>query len=283
MKMSHKSLLFLMISFSGLLLSQFTEVEVTVDETRMRGESEHYLTNSLEEQMQTYLLNTRFAPDAEDIEMVINVRVVVESITDHGNAKVIKVQAVITNNLDQQFYAKGVDFPYSAGQSINFDTVYDPLAAFLDYYAFLLIAGELDTYYILGGTPYFSRAIQIADEGQTSAYSRGWQDRWKLARDINENVYTREAKYHFYAALDILFQPKAKKADLKEHLVIFHDKIMDVVSQIGNDRYTTVFLTAHAEEVARMMQMTEMYPELRDLMDFDLENKEIYQKYLPED
>ncbi len=283
MKTAYKFLLLLAVFFGRMLFAQFTQVEVSVDETRMRGESEHYLTDSLEEQMQSYLLNTHFAPDAEDIEMVINVRVVVESITDQGNAKVMKIQAVITNDLDQQFYAKGVDFPYSAGQSINFDTVYDPLAAFLDYYAFLIIAGELDTYYILGGTPYFSRAIQIADEGQTSTYSRGWQARWKLARDINENVYTREARYHFYAALDILFQPKAKKSDLKKHLVIFHDKLMDVVSQIGNDRYTTVFLTAHAEEVGRMMQMTEMYPELKDLMDFDLENKEIYQKYLPED
>ncbi len=283
MKTFSKYALLLIVSFSSSLFAQFVVAKVTIDDTRMRGDSEHYLTDSLEKQMQNYLLETRFAPEADDIEMVINIRVIVESIVDQGNAKVIKVQAVITNYLDQQFYAKGVDFPYSAGQAINFDSVYDPLSGFLDYYAFLIIAGELDTYFVLGGSPYFSRAVQTADEGQSSAYSRGWQERWKLANEISENVYIREAKYNFYEALDLLFQPKIKKSELKVPLVKFHDKLMDVASQIGNDRYTTVFLSAHAEEIARMMQMTEMYAELKDMIDFDLENKEIYKQYLSDE
>jgi len=265
------------VSFSA---AQFIEVEVTVDDTSLRGDSGQYLTDSLVEQIKSYLLNTQFAPEESDIEMVINIRIIIESIIDQGNDKVIKTQAVITNNLDQQFYAKGVDFPYSPGQSLTFSPIYEPLAGFADYYAYMIIAGELDTYYVLGGTPYYNKAADIATEGQSSIYSRGWDSRWKQSNQIRENVFLREAKLHFYTALDIMFTPKARVKELEEPLALFHEKTMDTASIVGNDRITTVFLTSHAEEIGKMMQLTGMQTQLKEIGEFDLENKEVYNKFI---
>lgn len=278
--MHKSSIISILILFMSFAFPQFTEVEVSIDGSRLRGESEKYLLTSLEEQIRAHLMNTRFIAEADEIEMFIQFRIVVEGIVEQGNDRVVKVQAVVTNNMDQQFFAKGVDFPFSEGQSITTNTVYDPLSAFVNFYAYMIIAGDLDTYYILGGESQYNSAIEIANQGQSSLYSRGWDTRWKNANQIKENVYIREAKLHYYSALDVLFKQKFKMKELKDPLMKFHEKVMDSAEHIGNDRFTTVFLTAHADQIGEMMQIADMKKELRQLMDFDLDNKDIYKIYL---
>ena len=100
--------------------------------------------------------------------MVIDFRLVLESVSRGGNQTVIKAQALFSNKLDQYFYAKSIQFPYEPGRKIYYTTIFEPLASFLDYYAFMFIATELDTYEYMGGTTFFNRALELADLGRDS-------------------------------------------------------------------------------------------------------------------
>ena len=96
------------------------------------------------------------AADVSDLEIIIDIRLVLESVSLGGSQTTINAQAILVNKevqpdgsmktMDQYFYAKGVQFPYSLGQNMYYTPSFDPLVSFLDYYAFMFIASELDTW-----------------------------------------------------------------------------------------------------------------------------------------
>ena len=90
-------------------------------------------------------------------------------------------------------------------------TTFEPLASFLDYYAFMFIATELDTYEYMGGTTFFNRATELADLGKDSDWSNGWDDRWKKSRKLKGNLYLRSMRFNYFTALDAL---SAEKVDI---------------------------------------------------------------------
>ena len=140
--------------------SQFVEINVDLDMRRI-SEGDRQLLNTLREDIEQYYLYTQFSPEVIDLGMVINIHLVLESVTHGGNQTTINAQAIFTNKLDQYFYAKGVQFPYSRGRKMYYTTSFDPLASFLDYYAFMFIASELDTWDYMGGTTFFNKAIEF--------------------------------------------------------------------------------------------------------------------------
>ena len=67
-------------------------------------------------------------------------------------------------------------FKYEQGQALYFNqTDFDPLTSFLDFYAYVIIAYDMDSFEPLGGTEYFQKAFDISVLGGSSRYSDGWQ------------------------------------------------------------------------------------------------------------
>jgi hypothetical protein len=99
-------------------------------------------------------------------------------------------------------------FFYERGQSLyQNQSVYDPITSFLDFYAYLVIGYDLDSFEEQGGTQYFSRAMDIVNLGAAGKYSAGWQkstgtySRRGLVEDLLNEKYRpfRESffNYHF--------------------------------------------------------------------------------------
>jgi hypothetical protein len=111
-------------------------------------------------------------------------------------------------------------FIYEKGQSLYSNrSTFDPLTSFLDYYANVIIGYDMDSYFELGGTPYFSKAFNIVNLGSSSGFSGGWQSsspttfsRWNLVSDFLNEIYRpfREAFYNYhYNGLDIFLENKS--------------------------------------------------------------------------
>ena len=67
-----------------------------------------------------------------------------------------------------------IAFTYAQGTPLVHDVErYDPLTSVLDYYAYLVLGYDYDTFSELGGTPYFEQARRIADIAQGQGAS-GW-------------------------------------------------------------------------------------------------------------
>lgn len=273
-------LFILIINYS---FTQFTKVNVDVDTRLLRGGTEDIHTNALREEIESYYMVSIFAPEATDLDLAVDIRLVIESVTDGNNRKVINGQALFSNYSDQKYFARGFEFPFENGQTVLFTPNYEPVASLFDYYAFLFIAGELDTYDEFGGNVYYGKALDLSYEGKSAGYNRGWDVRYKRCSEIMDNLEFRKAKFQFYQAYDIAMAEKVKKKDLQKPLIKFISHLQNANYEVGFDRYMQIFLKAHAEEIGSFMNAVDMIDELNILCEIDVENKDIYKSFINKD
>ena len=75
-------------------------------------------------------------------------------------------------------------FRYEKNQSLIQDfSNFDPLTSLLNYYAYIIIGYDSDSWEEFSGTDYYSKAYDIVNLGAASQYSNGW--------DKNSNSYSR--------------------------------------------------------------------------------------------
>lgn len=277
-KYLHYSATFILLitSFSW---SQFIEINAELDLRRL-SEGERQLFTTLAEDIEEYLLNTQFSADANDLEMAIDIRLVLESVSQSGSQTSINAQAIFSNKRDQYFYAKGIQFPYSQGRKMYYTTAFDPLASFLDYYAFLFIATELDTWEYMGGTTFFNRAIELSDLGKDSDWSVGWDDRWKKSRKIKSNQYLRSMRFNYFTALDALAAEEVDITIVKTAMITFHDDLLTLDKKMGSNKETLHFLKAYHESIAELLSALNLKDALELLLLYDHDNKKVYESYL---
>ncbi len=110
------------------------------------------------------------------------------------------------------------EFDYVRGQGLaHSDQHYDPLLSFFDFYAYLMLGYDFDSYKLDDGTPYFQKAMDIANLAQGA---KGWgvsvqntYTRGGLIQEILDPKFqdVREAIYRYhYRGLDLLYKNDAK-------------------------------------------------------------------------
>ena len=259
--------------------SQFVEVNAELDMRRL-SEGDRQLFDTMADDIENYYLNTQFSADVSDLEMVVDIRLVLESVSRGGSQTTINVQAIFSNKLDQYFYAKGVQFPYTKGRQIYFTPAFDPLASFLDYYAFMFIATELDTWEYMGGTTFYTKAIELADLGKDSDWSIGWDDRWKKSRKLKSNQYLRSMRFNYFSALDALSAEEVDMKTVKASMNTFYEDLITLDKKLGSNKETLHFLNAYHENIADLMAALQLRDALELLMFYDHDHKKVYESYL---
>ena len=234
--------LFTIMLLTSLIFPQFEEVNVMID-TRQVRENARFIFESLGDDVSQYLTNNKFIDNAFDLEMFLDIHFIIESYSSSDNKKIVSAQMILTNQADQHFYAKGVDFPYSKGQSLTFSTMFSPLTSVLDYYANLFIATELDTYDYLGGDTYFVKSDEITNSGRSSDYSRGWENRKKKSTKLKDNRYLRAIRFHYFAVKDILNSEKIDR-DYEKEVFSITKFITSKTSVINGDSADIKYRTA---------------------------------------
>tara|TARA_B110000116_G_scaffold191503_1_gene166518 strand:+ start:44 stop:922 length:879 start_codon:yes stop_codon:yes gene_type:complete len=271
-----KVLILLVGSFSW---AQFIEINAELDLRRL-SEGERQLFTTLADDIENYLLNTQFSAITNDLGMAIDIRLVLESVSQGGSQTTINAQAIFSNKLDQYFYAKGIQFPYYQGRKMYYTTAFDPLASFLDYYAFMFIATELDTWDYLGGTSFFNRAIELSDLGKDSDWSSGWDDRWKKSRKIKSNQYLRSMRFNYFMALDALAAEEVDLTIVINAMNTFHENLLTLDKKLGSNKETLHFLKAYHESIAELLSLLNLKDALELLIMYDHDHKKVYESYL---
>ena len=268
---------------------QFAEVNAKLDMRRL-SEGDRQIFISFTEDIENYYLNTQFSADVSDLGMIIDIRLVLESVSLGGSQTTINAQAILVNKeiqpdgsiktIDQYFYAKGVQFPYSRGQKMYYTTSFDPLVSFLDYYAFMFIASELDTWEYMGGTTFFNKAIELASLGKNSDWSIGWDDRWKKSRKLKDNQYLRSMRFNYFSAQDALSAEEVDINIVKTYMNTFYEDLQTLDKKLGSNRETLYFLKTYHEKIAELLAALKLREALELLILYDHDNKEVYESHL---
>ena len=259
--------------------SQFVEINVELDMRRL-SEGDRQLFDTMADDIENYYLNTQFSTDVSDLEMVIDIRLVLESVSRGGSQTTINAQAIFSNKLDQYFYAKGIQFPYEKGRQIIYTSIFEPLASLLDYYAFMFIATELDIWEYMGGTSFYTKAIELADLGKDSDWSNGWDDRWKKSRKLKSNQYLRSMRFNYFSALYELSAEEVDMKMVKASMNAFYEDMVTLDKKLGSNKETLHFLKAYHEDIAELMAALQLRDGLELLMFYDHDHKKVYESYL---
>jgi hypothetical protein len=180
-------------------------------------------------------------------------------------------------------------FLYQKDQPLHHDEFhFDPLAGFIDYYMYIVLGFDANSFEQLSGTSYFQKASNIVAQGQNSDYSQGWQSigsgtysRYALVTDALSGKYEAFWKAFFdyhYNGIDLLSTQKdTSQAAIARAL----NNLADVVIQAGTrSALVKLFFDAKYLEIADALKD---YPDkgiFQKLSIADQSHQSTYSKYL---
>ena len=213
----------------------------------------------LEQQIEDYVNNYNWTEEYEEIIIECTANLIIETVTNRGADKIYRSQFLISSPSGENYYDKSCEFVYQQGQSMNHSRAsFDPLVGLVDYYIYMVLGGEMDTWLLRGGSKYYDRVQNIANEGSISNYSTGWNDRLEQVQLItgSEHIPLREAKFHYY---DCLFQIEAKRNQTRarELSQLVLQKLETVHNRRPNSPALKRFFDSHFKEMCSLFVFAE--------------------------
>jgi hypothetical protein len=196
-----------------------------------------------------------------------------------------------SNDYDLQYLDKDCHFAYQFDERLEHDAViYHSLTGLLDYYAYLIIGGEMDKRSTLGGDPYFKRAQEVIQEALFSEFYRGWNRRSdELERIIaEENTDYRKMLAVYFRALLLWEDERVEEA--REYCrsalsmiarILQDDERVDEEWARYREEQITRFFTHHYREIGELFTGSPQAVEILALLvELDPDHEEIYRDFL---
>ena len=174
-------------------------------------------------------------------------------------------------------------FTYTQGQPIAHTAQgYDEITTILDFYAYVLLGFDYDTFSPLGGTPWFERARSIAERARslgrqnwdTSIDGRGRMDLVStLLASRYEPIREVYFRYH-YGGLDHFSEdPEVARETIYSGL----EQVATVQSNFGRGYLSDLFFSTKSEELAAIFRNSDLADEAYDLLtNIDPSNSNTY-------
>lgn len=266
-----KKIICFFLLFPVFSLAQELNAVVVVNYEKLATEDKERLQN-FQQQVQDYLNNTKFTGQAwegDKIDCAFNIFFTASDGQTKYSAQVVitsqrPVEGTQKSSLMLNILDNTWSFRYEKNQSMYFNqTDFDPLLSFLDYYAYIIIGFDMDSYYPLGGTDYFSKALDITVRGSSSAYSDGWQlnsssfNKRALVENLLNAKYQQFRQdffdYH-YNGLD-LFSNKATRQQAINNIIKLISNLAEVRDKLDmRSVLLKVFFDAKAGEIVEYLK-----------------------------
>jgi len=194
--------------------AQELDCSVTVDYRQLQGADYDFL-EELEQKVREYFNNNTWTDDRyREFERInCSVQIIMQeavSLTNFRARIIVASRRPIYNTAQSTPVVRINDtnyrFEYSRGTPLQFNPeTFDPLTSVLDFYAYLLLGYDYDTFSQLGGTPYFEQARRIANLAEGSG-GTGWSSvggnrgRTELVNELLDSRFEtlRRASYTYH-------------------------------------------------------------------------------------
>ena len=216
-----KKILFILVILARVSFAQELNCLVTVNMEKLQSAARDPLKD-FQRVVEEYLNKTKFTGEKWEggrIDCSMTILFQTADNTSYTAQVVVTSQRLIYHSQQNSLMLSVNDgswsLNYQKDQALNPNqTNYDPITSFLDYYAYVIIGLDLDSYDKLGGSNYFRKALDIVNLGATSQFSSGWQNssaaysRRGLVEDLINERYRafREAYYEYhYNGIDVYY------------------------------------------------------------------------------
>jgi len=278
--------------FISFIFSQFVNIQVSIEYNELDPDYhiKKNLIEDLDDDIKEYFLLNKFCYEYDFIELELKLHLIIESIniaqTSSGTVNSIKSHLLITNNTDQYYFIKGLNFNYNKNKALVFNQYkFDGLEAIFNYYAFLFIGYELDTWGNNLGTTYLNKALEISSEARQNA---NWKIRKDEIKSIIGNVELRKARYLYFYYYDMLRssdndkKSQVFKESTKSIISELYNELFKVYTKLGYDKNTIKFIESLSDKLPEIFHKYNMNEAIEFLILFNPDNEEKYINYLNE-
>ena len=153
-----------------------------------------------------------------------------------------------------------LEFEYSQGTPlIHQPDQYHPLTSVLDFYAYIMLGYDYDTFDALGGQPHFEEARRIAELGETRG-ALGWsslgggQSRGELISQIMDPRFQSLRQIYFdyhYGLLDHFID---EPDESRERLLATVEELQALREDVTRAYYLDQFFAAKYSEIVRVFR-----------------------------
>lgn len=256
------------------LSAQVLHANVKVDYAHLPAEQQNELED-LQQNVTDYFNNFAWTDDEYETDIDINVQIIIETRRDKSHERIYSAQFLISSTSGEKFYDKDWEFSYQTGYQFDHNKVQiDPLIHFLDYYAYMVLGGELDTYGLFLGAAYYDKARDIANRAVLSRYAKGWDKRIEELDKIT-HIRTRplrEVKPDFFEAEYYLQEGNIKEA--KKYAASVLNGFEKVIKEQPNNKYLRLFFDAHYRVLVDIYRGDNEI--LNKLVSFDSNHRDAY-------
>lgn len=261
-------LLFFLIVPVIPLHAQEINASVHVDRSQIDNTSLDYL-NNLAGQLQKYINNYTWTNDNFQPRERINatIQITLKSVNNHNFTASLVIRSLrpIYNSNRQTtvflFHDRNWHFNYTPNRDLVHDELqFDGIATLLDFYSYVIIGYDYDTFSPLGGTPYFTKAQNLVSLAQTTS-SPGWQrspnnqrNRAELISELlNPNFEPfRQAMYIYHRKGLDLFLKNPPKA--RQNILHALNLIQKAQQQTSNSLLFNIFFDAKSSEIVSIFK-----------------------------
>jgi hypothetical protein len=222
---SAAALLLLLLALAPRSSAQQIDVTVVVNYEAIPTTNKDLLRDFAND-VKTYISNYNWGPGSPNDKVKCTVNVFFQSVIGDNR---YSAQVFIGSQRDIYNVAKSTavtrlfdqlwEFTYTKTNPMNHNhNTYDDLTSFIDFYMYLIMGYDYDTFEKLSGTPLFQKAADVASQGRSTG-EKGWQpatsgySRIQLIDELMSATYTpvREASwYYHFAGLDSLAINRAR-------------------------------------------------------------------------
>jgi hypothetical protein len=258
-----KKILVLLFGLTSILYSQELSCDVSVNMESIPVESRDRLAD-FSNAIETYMNQTRFTDanwEYPKINCAFSIFVTSASDETHYQAQIVvtsqrEILKSEKKSLMLSINDNSWSFEYVKGQPLySRQSVFESVTSLLNYYAFVILGFDADSWNELGGLPIFTKAYDIVNLGANSNYKTGWDrnsssySRRALVEDLLNEKYRplREAIYGYYYGLDAYEQNKAVG---QKYIVKLVDALTDLKKKVDlNGVFVKVFFDAKYGEI----------------------------------
>ncbi len=247
-------------------------MDVTVDRSQINSTSLNFVDN-LSDEIESYVneydwINAEFQ-SRERIRA--NMRITLLSVDDNFNfdAQVVfKTRRPIYNSTRETvlfFYRdENWSFNYTPNRALIHDELqFDALTSFIDFYAYILLGYDFDSFEELGGTPYFSEAQNIVSRAQATG-AEGWdrdnnsrRNRAELVTELLNTNYSdfRSAFYRYHRRGLDQFIEHPEKA--RSNVIAALEQIQSVKESTSSNLLFNTFFNSKYREIVSIFEDAE--------------------------
>lgn len=287
--MKSLSLLFSILAIAALpLRAQELNCQVEINSDQIAGTNKSVF-NTLREAVSDYMNTTTFTPLQFSANEKIECRLffTIKEYEDgvaKGDIQIQSTRPVYNSSYTTtllNFKDSKIDFSYQEGEPLTFtaNTMENQLTAILNFYAYLIIALDSDSFAPNGGEPYWERLKQIVQMAQSSG-EIGWKafedtkNRSAILSAFTEGKTAEELRrmlYDYYRlGLDqMALTPDKGRATITESLTaikdVYSQQPMSVALSLFRDakldELVNIYSKAPAEERAKVYNLLQpIYP-----------------------